>query len=103
MALLKTEGLSKRFGGLLAVDGVSFDVQAGEIKSLIGPNGAGKTTLFNLVTGLLAPDRGTVRFKDRLVTGWKPHRIAGTGVSRTFQNPSLFGRMNVLENVMVGG
>jgi branched-chain amino acid transport system ATP-binding protein len=103
MPLLETENLSKSFGGLLAVDGVSFNVNAGDIKSLIGPNGAGKTTLFNLVTGLLAPDEGTVRFKDLSVTGWRPHRIAGTGVSRTFQNPSLFGRMNVLENVMIGG
>lgn len=103
MALLETDHLRKSFGGLLAVDEVSFSVNAGEIKSLIGPNGAGKTTLFNLVTGLLTPDRGAVRFKGHVVTGWRPHRVAGMGVSRTFQNPSLFGRMNVLENVMVGG
>jgi branched-chain amino acid transport system ATP-binding protein len=102
MALLETENLRKSFGGLLAVDGVSFNVDSGQIKSLIGPNGAGKTTLFNLVTGLLQPDRGTVRFAGRTVTNWKPHQIARAGVSRTFQNPSLFGRMNVLENVMVG-
>lgn len=102
MALLETENLRKSFGGLVAVDDVSFDVEAGEIKSLIGPNGAGKTTLFNLVTGLLQPDRGTIRFKGRRVTGWKPHQIARSGISRTFQNPSLFGRMDVLENVMVG-
>ncbi len=102
MALLETETLRKSFGGLLAVDGVSFKVEVGQITSLIGPNGAGKTTLFNLVTGLLPPDRGTVRFKDQSVTGWKPHQIARAGMSRTFQNPSLFGRMNVLENVMVG-
>jgi len=102
MALLEARDLRKCFGGLVAVDGVSFDVEPGQIKSLIGPNGAGKTTLFNLVTGLLRPDRGSVRFQETLVSGWKPHRIARAGLSRTFQNPSLFHRMNVLENVMVG-
>jgi branched-chain amino acid transport system ATP-binding protein len=102
MALLEARDLKKCFGGLVAVDGVSFDVEAGQIKSLIGPNGAGKTTLFNLITGLLRPDRGSVRFQGTPVTGWKPHGIARAGLSRTFQNPSLFPRMNVLENVMVG-
>lgn len=102
MALLETQGLGKSFGGLLAVDGVSFNVEAGRIKSLIGPNGAGKTTLFNLVTGMLRPDRGVIEFKGRKITGWKPHQVARAGLSRTFQNPSLFGRMNLLENVMVG-
>ncbi len=77
MALLETDHLRKSFGGLLAVDEASFSVNAGEIKSLIGPNGAGKTTLFNLVTGLLTPDRGAVRFKGHVVTGWRPHRVAG--------------------------
>ncbi len=102
MALLETENLRKSFGGLVAVDGVSFAVEAGQIKALIGPNGAGKTTLFNVVTGLLRPDRGTVRFKGRAIAGRKPHQVARAGISRTFQNPSLFGRMNALENVMVG-
>ncbi len=102
MALLETQDLRKSFGGLLAVDGVSFIVQAGQIKALIGPNGAGKTTLFNLVSGLLRPDRGCVRFKDREIAGRKPHQVARAGISRTFQNPTLFGRMNVVENVMVG-
>ena len=102
MALLETQGLRKSFGGLLAVDGVSFNVEAGRIKSLIGPNGAGKTTLFNLLTCLLRPDRGVIAFKGRRITGWKPHQAARAGLSRTFQNPSLFGSMNVLENVMVG-
>jgi ABC-type branched-subunit amino acid transport system ATPase component len=102
MALLETEQLRKSFGGLLAVDGVSFQVETGQIKSLIGPNGAGKTTLFNLVTGLLRPDHGTVSFKGKGLAGWEPHQIARAGMSRTFQNPSLFGRMDVLENVMVG-
>ena len=102
MALLEARELKRSFGGLVAVDGVSFNVEAGQIKSLIGPNGAGKTTLFNLVTGLLRPDQGLVRFKGKAITGWKPCRVACAGISRTFQNPSLFGRMNVLENVMVG-
>jgi branched-chain amino acid transport system ATP-binding protein len=102
MALLEARDLSKSFGGLVAVDGVSFDVEVGQIKSLIGPNGAGKTTLFNLVTGLLRADQGVVRFKGQGIAGWRPWRVARAGISRTFQNPSLFGRMNVLENVMVG-
>lgn len=102
MSFLHTENIRKSFGGLVAVDGVSFEVEAGQIKSLIGPNGAGKTTLFNVVNGLLAPDDGTVAFKGRQIAGWRPHRIARAGMSRTFQNPSLFGRMNVLENVMIG-
>lgn len=102
MSFLQTENIRKSFGGLVAVDGVSFEVEAGQIKSLIGPNGAGKTTLFNVVNGLLAPDDGAVEFKGRQIAGWKPHRIARAGMSRTFQNPSLFGRMNVLENVMIG-
>jgi branched-chain amino acid transport system ATP-binding protein len=102
MALLETKDLRKSFGGLVAVEGVSFQVEAGQIKSLIGPNGAGKTTLFNLVTGLLRPDHGAVRFDGRIVTGWRPHQVARAGLSRTFQNPTVFARMNVLENVMVG-
>jgi branched-chain amino acid transport system ATP-binding protein len=102
MTLLEIKDLRKGFGGLVAVDGVSFRVDAGQIKSLIGPNGAGKTTLFNVVTGLLRPDRGTVRFKEQTISGWKPHQVARVGISRTFQNPSLFSRMNVLENVMIG-
>ena len=102
MALLEVQDVRKSFGGLVAVDGVSFAVEPGKIKSLIGPNGAGKTTLFNLVTGLLRPETGSIRFKGREVQGRKPYQIAKLGVSRTFQNPSLFGRLNVLENVMVG-
>src|SRR5512140_3848623 len=102
MALLEVEEVRKRFGGLVAVDGVSFSVEPGKIKALIGPNGAGKTTLFNLVSGLLTPESGCIRFKARDVQGCRPHQIARLGMSRTFQNPSLFGRLNVLENVMVG-
>lgn len=102
MALLEVENVRRSFGGLLALDRVSFDVRQGQIKGLIGPNGAGKTTLFNIVSGLLAPDVGRVSFKDRAITGMKPYQIARLGISRTFQNPSLFLRMTTLENVMVG-
>jgi branched-chain amino acid transport system ATP-binding protein len=100
--LLEVLNVRKSFGGLLAVDGVSFHVEAGKIKALIGPNGAGKTTLFNLVTGLLKPDAGRIRFKGREVQGRKPYQVAHLGMSRTFQNPSLFWRLSVLENVMIG-
>ena len=102
MALLDVENVRRSFGGLVAVDRVSFQVRPGEIKGLIGPNGAGKTTLFNIISGLLKADDGRVVFKDRLITGCKPYQVARAGISRTFQNPSLFLQMNVLENVMVG-
>ena len=102
MALLEVENLRRSFGGLVAVDRVSFQVQPGQIKALIGPNGAGKTTLFNLISGLLKPETGRVSFKGRSITGLKPYQIARAGVSRTFQNPSLFLHLNVIENVMVG-
>lgn len=102
MALLEIENVRRSFGGLVAVDGVSFEVNAGQIKAIIGPNGAGKTTLFNIISGLLKPDAGRIRFKERAITGWKPYQIARAGISRTFQNPSLFLQMSVLENVMVG-
>jgi len=102
MTLLSVEGLSKRFGGLQAVDHVSFGVQAGSIKALIGPNGAGKTTLFNLVSGVLQPDGGTITFGGRQVQGLRPHQVASRGMSRTFQHIRLFPKMTVLENIMVG-
>jgi branched-chain amino acid transport system ATP-binding protein len=102
MALLEVKNVRRSFGGLVAVDGVSFQVTAGQIKSVIGPNGAGKTTLFNIISGLLKPDTGQVTFKDRSIMGLKPYQVACAGVSRTFQSPSLFLQMNVLENVMVG-
>jgi branched-chain amino acid transport system ATP-binding protein len=101
MALLEVTELRRRFGGLVAVDGVSFGVEPGQIKGLIGPNGAGKTTLFNIISGLLKPDAGRVVFQGRSISGWKPYQIARAGIARTFQNPSLFLQMNVLENVMV--
>ncbi len=102
MALLEVQHLRRTFGGLVAVDDVSFAVAAGQIKGVIGPNGAGKTTLFNMISGLLRPETGQITFKDRSITGLKPWQIARAGLSRTFQNPSLFLQMNVLENVMVG-
>ena len=102
MALLEVTDVRRAFGGLAAVDGVSFTVKPGQIKGIIGPNGAGKTTLFNLISGLLKPDAGRITFRGRSITGLKPYEIAGAGLSRTFQNPSLFLQMNVLENVMVG-
>jgi branched-chain amino acid transport system ATP-binding protein len=100
--MLRVEGLSKRFGGLLAVNDVTFAVPRGEVMSIVGPNGAGKTTLFNLITGVLPLDDGEVFFGDRRITGWPPHRLAASGIGRTFQNVRLFPHLNALENVMVG-
>jgi branched-chain amino acid transport system ATP-binding protein len=100
--MLRVEGLTKRFGGLVAVNDVSFAVPRGQVMSIVGPNGAGKTTLFNLITGVLPLDRGEVFFADRRVTGWPPHRLAAHGIARTFQNIRLFAHLNALENVMVG-
>jgi len=101
-ALLEVTGLSKRFGGLHAVKGVSFRVERGMVKALIGPNGAGKTTLFHLLSGFLPPDAGTVRFRGEEVQGRPPHAIAARGLARTFQQIRLFAGMTALENVMVG-
>jgi branched-chain amino acid transport system ATP-binding protein len=100
--LLEINGLTKYFGGVVAVKDVSFSVGEGEIFALIGPNGAGKTTVFNMITGLLAPDTGDMTFMGKPLAGVKPHRIAAMGLTRTFQNLQLFGRMSVLENVMAG-
>jgi branched-chain amino acid transport system ATP-binding protein len=102
MSLLEVRGLSKRFGGLHAVRDVSFTVRRGTVKALIGPNGAGKTTLFHLVSGVLAPDAGSVLLGGEPLDGQPPHRIAARGLSRTFQQIRLFGQMTALENVMVG-
>ncbi len=102
MSLLEAENIRRSFGGLVAVDQVTFRVTAGQIKAVIGPNGAGKTTLFNIISGLLRPDTGRITFKERLISGLKSYQIAQAGISRTFQNPSLFLQLNVLENVMVG-
>ncbi|HEY8394979.1 MAG TPA: ABC transporter ATP-binding protein [Thermaerobacter sp.] len=102
MALLEVERLTKRFGGLVAVNRVSFGVEEGEILALIGPNGAGKTTVFNLITGIYRPDEGDVRMDGRSVVGKRPHHMAEMGVARTFQNLRLFRNLTVLENVMAG-
>jgi branched-chain amino acid transport system ATP-binding protein len=100
--LLETKGLHRFFGGLHAVDDVNIKLPQGAIKAVIGPNGAGKTTLFNLIAGTLVPHGGDVIFRDRKITACKPHAIACMGIARTFQTTRLFGRMTVLENVMVG-
>jgi branched-chain amino acid transport system ATP-binding protein len=100
--ILRISGLTKRFGGLVAVDNVSFDVKAGEVFALIGPNGAGKTTLFNCITGMYKPTLGTVTFNDRDLTGSPPHRTAKAGIARTFQNIRLFEYMSALDNVRLG-
>jgi len=102
LALLEIIDLEKKFGGLTAIDRVNFEVEAGQIKALIGPNGAGKTTLYNVITGIFAPDAGTVRFRRREITGCKPHLAASLGLARTFQIIKIFKGMTVLENVMVG-
>jgi len=102
-ALLDVSDLSKRFGGLHAVRNVSFSIAPGEIVGILGPNGAGKTTLYNLLTGFIPPDSGTILFKGRSLRGLAPYRIAGLGISRTFQLCRPFVGMTVLENVVVGG
>lgn len=94
--------LSIGFGGLMAVDGVSVNVEPGSVFSIIGPNGAGKTTIFNCISGLYKPGAGTIFFKGEDITGLKPHRIAQKGISRTFQNIELFSRMTTMENLMLG-
>lgn len=101
--MLRVEGLTKYFGGVAAVKEVGFNVPEGTIYALIGPNGAGKTTVFNLITGVLPPDRGSVSFRG--TAPWedlRPDQVAALGISRTFQNLQLFNRMTVLENVMTG-
>jgi branched-chain amino acid transport system ATP-binding protein len=102
MALLELHGVSKHFGGLQALAGVSLDLDEGTIASLIGPNGAGKTTLFNTLTGLYRPDKGEILFQERSLVGMKPDKITAAGISRTFQNIRLFSHMTVMENVLVG-
>ena len=98
---LKTEGLVKKFGGLIALDRVSIEVTPNTITMLIGPNGSGKTTLINVVTGLYKPDEGHVFFNGYEITGWPPHKVYGAGLVRTFQIPAAFKKLTVLENLLV--
>jgi branched-chain amino acid transport system ATP-binding protein len=102
MSLLHVEGLSKKFGGLNAVEDLSFDIPPGEVYSIIGPNGAGKTTLLNLLTGIYQPSGGRILFGEHDLTGRAPYEYAGHGIARTFQNLQVFFNMSALENVMVG-
>ncbi len=100
--LLRVDGVTVRFGGIVALDGVSFDVRRGEIRGLIGPNGAGKSTLFNCLSRLYRCDAGEIHFDGHLLTAQKRHRVAALGVGRTFQNLALFRSMTVRENILVG-
>ena len=99
MSLLELESITKSFGGLMAVNEVSFDVEERAIVGLIGPNGAGKTTVFNLITGNHRSDRGAVRFEGKDITNWPTYRIVKLGIARTFQTIRLFQNLSVLENV----
>jgi branched-chain amino acid transport system ATP-binding protein len=99
---LSVEDVTVRFGGLVALDGVSFDVASGEIVGVIGPNGAGKTTLFNIVSGFVRPDEGRVSWRGRSLAGVRPHELAGLGIVRTLQGVGLFKGLTAVENVMVG-
>ena len=99
---LKTEHITQRFGGLVALSDISMEVHSGEIIGIIGPNGAGKTTLFNVITGIYCPTEGKVSLLGRDVTGWKPHKITQLGFARTFQNIRLYARMSVRDNVISG-
>jgi len=101
MHLLEVENLTKRFGGLTALNNVSFQVDEGEIVGIIGPNGAGKTTLFHLLTGFIKPDSGTIKFKGENITGLEPHKIVNKGLARTFQVVRPFRHLPTIANVLV--
>jgi branched-chain amino acid transport system ATP-binding protein len=101
VSMLQIRGLSKRFGGVTAVNGLSLDIERGKITGLIGPNGSGKTTLFNLITGFVAPDAGSVTFEGQAITGLPPDQIYRRGIGRTFQLARIFPRLTVLENMLV--
>jgi branched-chain amino acid transport system ATP-binding protein len=100
--LLAVRGVSKHFGGVRAVEDISFSVRRGGLTSIIGPNGAGKTSLLNIISGFYQPDTGSIRFEGRDVTGTRPSGIAALGIARTFQNIALFAGMTVLDNIMLG-
>ncbi|MCC7433852.1 MAG: ABC transporter ATP-binding protein [Methanoregulaceae archaeon] len=103
MSLLHLDKATIKFGGLIAVNEVSFEIKTGQLFGLIGPNGAGKTTCFNLITGVYKPTSGSIKFEGREISGTPPNKIAHLGIARTFQNIRLFGALSVLENVVVGG
>lgn len=102
MALLEIRNVSRNFGGVLAVDDISLDIQAGQLVSIIGPNGAGKTTLFNLITGTDQLTAGQIIFEGQSLIGLRPDQFAGRGIARTFQHGRVFGNLSVLDNVLVG-
>jgi len=102
MTFFQAENLAIHFGGIKAVDGVNFEVQEGEVFSIIGPNGAGKTTIFNLISRIYEPSEGRLVFRDADITRVAPHRIAGLGIARTFQNIELFEHASVLDNLLLG-
>jgi branched-chain amino acid transport system ATP-binding protein len=99
---LKIENLNLSFGGIKALNNISFEVERGEFFSLIGPNGAGKTTVFNCINGIYKPDSGSIKFRSTELIGKKPHRIAQLGIARTFQNIELFAQMTTLDNLLLG-
>ncbi len=102
MSFFAVQDLTITFGGLTALDGVSFSVEQGSIFAVIGPNGAGKTTLFNCITGIYRPQQGSIRFQGTELIGRKPHQIAALGVGRTFQNIELFSKMTTMDNILLG-
>ena len=102
MSVLEVTGIRLAFDGVVAVDGVSFSVEEGELFAIIGPNGAGKTSIFNVLSGVYRPQQGTVRFLDQDLVGMRPHRIAAGGMARTFQNIELFSHLTVVDNLMLG-
>lgn len=102
MKLLKVDNITKRFGGLVAVNGLDFNLHVGEILGLVGPNGAGKTTVFNMITGAFGPSHGDIFFEGKRITGLKPNRIARLGAVRTFQLTNLFMDMTVMQNIILG-
>src|SRR6266480_3271852 len=100
--LLEARAVSKRFGGVRAVEDVSISVKRGAIASIIGPNGAGKTSLLNMISGFYRPDTGSITFEGKDITGARPSQVAMLGIARTFQNIALFSGMTVLDNIMLG-
>jgi len=100
--VLKAENVTKRFGGLIAVDKFSFELKEGAIDSIIGPNGAGKTTLFNCITGFYTPNEGEITFNGHHIQGFTPDRVTNSGIARTYQNIRLFSNMTAIENILVG-